>query len=210
MTGKKRKVKDEPIIIDQYLIPKLQEIVQHTQWPYKTNIDQLQMRDQAVVSFFILTGIRNSEHKQLRKKQTRIYKTHILIINVQPSKRGKLREEIVLPKTGGLSYFTLTFEKWLMQVPGDNDVLFPSADLNGKLHWDKPLSRKRVHWIIKTTTGFFPHWFRGVCETLYGKQIFKNDAWALKDFMGLIDLESTLPYVSSQWKQYEKNIFKVT
>jgi len=208
MNGK-RKVKDEPIILDQYLLPKLEEIVQKTQWDYKVNKEQLQERDKALVSFLILTGVRNSETQNIKKKQIRNYDTHILIANVQPSKHGNLRAEIILPKSGALAPFTRTFEVWLNQIPDDNSVIFPSANLNGDLLWDRALSRQRIHWIIKFTTGMFPHWFRGVCETIYGKQIFKNDAWALKDFMGLVNLDSTSAYVSGQWKHYEDNVFKV-
>lgn len=206
---KKRKVQDEPIILDNLLLPKLAQIVQKVAWDYKVNIDQLQLRDRALVCFYILTGIRNSEHKIIKKKQTRIYETHILIINVQPEKHGKLRPEIILPKSGGFASFTAIFQQWLEQVPDDNSILFPAANQRGQLNWSQGLSRQRVHWIIKKTTGMFPHWFRGVCETIYGKQIFQNDAWALKDFMGLVNLDSTSPYVSSQWKIHEKNVYKV-
>ena len=207
--NKKRKVKDEPIILDDLLLPKLEEIVQKTEWDYKVNKEQLQQRDKALVSFLILTGVRNSETQALRKKQFRNYETHILVVNVQPSKHGTLRAEIILPKNGAFAPFTKVFETWFKQIPNDNSVIFPSANLNGDFIWNKSLSRQRVHWIIKSTTGMFPHWFRGVCETIYGKQIFKNDAWALKDFMGLVNLDSTSPYVSGQWKQYEKNVYQV-
>ena len=210
MAGHKRKVKDEPIILDATFLPDLYQKILKIQWPYKTNRQQLQQRDQALAAFYLLTGIRNAEHQTIHKKQLRNYKTHILLVNVQPSKRGKLREEIILPKAGGLAPFTEIFEAWLTQVPDENSVLFPTAKKsNGQLQWDKPMQRGRIHNIIKSTTGLFPHWFRGACETIYGKQIFKNDAWALKDFMGLQRLDSTAPYVSSQWKIYEKNISKI-
>lgn len=208
-THTKRRVKDEPIILDEYLLPKLLQTINKVQWNYKTNKQQLQQRDQALTAFLLLTGIRNSEHQTIKKKQTRNYKTHILIVNIQPLKRGKLREEIILPKTGGLAPFTQIFEQWLTQIPHDENIIFPSANPQGQLNWNQPLSRQRTHWIIKTTTGMFPHWFRGVCETIYGKQIFNNDAWALKDFMGLVNLDSTSPYVSGQWSKYKQNIYDV-
>ena len=205
----KRKVKDEPIILDSEFYPHLETLLNNVNWPYKVNKDQLQQRDKALVAFFICTGIRNSEHQTIKRKQTRIYKTHILLVNVQPLKHGILREEIIFPKKGSLAPFTFIFEAWLKQVPSENSVLFPAASATGVLNWSKPLSRQRIHWIIKTQTGMFPHWFRGVCESIYGKQVFKNDAWALKDFMGLVNLESTSPYVSGNWKQHEKNIYTI-
>jgi len=208
--NKKRKVKDEPIVLDEYLLPNLEEMVNKAAWPYKVNENQLHQRDKALVSFLLLTGVRNSETQSIKKKQIRNYKTHILIVNVQPSKHGKLRAEIILPKTGAFAPFTAIFETWLKQIPTNDSVLFPTANLEGNLDWNRSLGRQRIHWIIKTTTGMFPHWFRGVCETIYGKQIFKNDAWALKDFMGLVNLDSTSAYVSGQWKHYEENVYKVS
>jgi integrase len=205
---KKRKVKDEPIILDEYFLDTLLETVQKVQWPYKVNAAQLHQRDQALTSFLILAGVRNSETQKIRKKQTRIYKTHILIVNIETVKRGNIREKVILPKQGGLAPFTKIFEDWLTQVPHEEAILFPSANANGTLNWKQPLNRNRVHWIIKTTCGKFPHWFRGVCETIHGQQFFKNDAWALQKYMGLKSLDSTSPYVSSPWEKYTKNILE--
>jgi hypothetical protein len=205
-------------------------MIEDVNWPYKVNQVQLHLRDQAIIAFTILVGIRASEFgglperkgktrtgkirvlpatQPLRKKQTRVYQTHILIVNVQPLKHGDLRDEIILPKSGVFAPFTAIIEEWLQQVPDEESVLFPSAiKATGKLNWEQPLRRSRIQWIIKSQTGMFPHWFRGICESVYGRIFFKNDAWALKKFMGLKNLESTSPYVEGQWKTYEKNIFK--
>ena len=64
-------------------------------------------------------------------------------------------------------------------------------------------------WIIKTMTDRFPHWFRSVCETIYGRLIFNSDAWKLKEFMGLRRLDSTTPYVQGSWEEDEEKIFKL-
>jgi len=209
MAGKKRSVKDEPIILDENFLPNLIQMVKKIQWPYKVNIEELQQRDQALAAFLILTGIRNREHQTIYKKQIRNYKTHILIVHVKPCKKGNLRQKIILPKTGCLAPLTAIFEKWLNKIPDDNTVLFPAANAHsGTLNWNKPLSTQRVHWIIKTTSGMFPHWFRGVCETMYGKQFLKNDIFALKEFMGVKNINNLTPYVEGQWEKYTKNIFK--
>ena len=213
----KRKVKDEPIFLDDRLLKELEVMIQKVMWPYKNNTELLQLRDKAMVAFFILTGIRNSEKNQLTRKMFRVYEDRILVVNIQPLKHGILRDEIILPKIGGLAPFTLIFEEWLNQIPlvdeSDkpiNCVIFPTATPSGSFAWNQPLGRQRFHWIIKSTTGLFAHWLRGVCESVYGKIIFKNDAWALKDFMGLVNLDSTSPYVSGQWKTYEKEVLKVS
>ena len=207
---KKRRVKDEPIILDEHFLTDLHQTITKTQYPYKVNMHQLTQRDQALTAFFILTGVRNSETQTIKKKQTRNYQTHILIKNIQSSKNGNLRDEIILPKTGGLAPFTQLFETWLNQIPDKENILFPAANINGQPNWNKPLSRQRIHRIIKTTTGMFPHWFRGVCETIYGKQIFQNDIYALQEFMGIKNLNSLTPYVNSQWRKYTQNIHNVT
>ncbi|MDR2719571.1 MAG: site-specific integrase [Nitrososphaerota archaeon] len=203
---KKRKVKDEPIILHQNFLEELQQMVEKTEWPYKTNSLKLQQRDRALISFLILTGVRNSETQKITKSQIYTHKTHLSIMNVQTLKHGDTRNEIILPKTGGLAPFTKIFNEWLNQIPHEQAILFPSANPDGTLNWNKPLSRNRIYGIIKETTGMFPHWFRGVCETIYGKQIFKNDIYALQEFMGVKNLQNLAPYVSGQWQRYTKNI----
>jgi integrase len=207
MAGKKRKVKDEPIILDENFIPNLLQTIKKVQWPYKTNLVQLQQRDQALVSFLILTGIRNGESQTIKKKQTRNYKNHILLVDVITSKNGNQRQKIILPKTGDLAPFTKIFEEWLNQIPEDNNVLFPAAiAATGTPNWNNPLGTNRVHHIIKYTNGLFPHWYRGVCETMYGRKFLKNDIYALKEFMGVKNINNLTPYVDGRWEQYTKNI----
>jgi isocitrate dehydrogenase len=62
--------------------------------------------------------------------------------------------------------------------------------------------------IMKATNGMFPHWFRDVCENLYGKKFFKNDLRALQEFMGIKNMNSLTPYVNGRWEQYEENLYK--
>lgn len=229
-TNRKRKVKDEPIILDEQLIPRLLKIIESANWNYKVNRQQLQQRDHALIAFITLTGVRDSEiggrpprpgkrkngnaytmpgTEAMRKKQMRNYPTHILIVNHQPLKHGNIRDEIILPKKGLLAPLTAIVEEWFKQLP-DNDeaCLFPRACVTGELLWERPLVRNRIFYIIHETTGYFPHWFRGVCETIYGKIIFENDAWALKDFMGLKNLDSTSSYVEGQWKRHIRNLYE--
>ena len=154
---KKRSVQDEPIILDESFLPNLLQTIKKIPWPYKVNSAQLQQRDQALTAFFLI-GTRNSEKQTIKKKQTYNYKNHILIANVKSLKNGNLRQKIILPKTGDLAPFTQIFEIWLTQVPDENSVLFPAANAaTGTLNWSKPLGRNRIHWIIKTTSGMFPH-----------------------------------------------------
>ena len=117
--------------------------------------------------------------------------------NVNTEKHGKMRGEIILPKKGNLARFTLIFEEWLAQVPSEDSFVFPSGNSNG-LNFLRPQTRSRSHRIIKSTTGKFPHWFRAVAENIYGRLVFGNNPYKLKDFMGLVNLESTTPYIQAQ------------
>jgi len=189
----------------------LKTIINLSGWPYKTNIALFKLRDRALICLLILTGLRISEALQLKKLQFRVYDKDIILANAQTVKRGLLRTKIVLPKIGKFATFTFVFEEWLREVPTPDSYIFPKGTSlrAGSFLWDKPLSTKRAFWIIKTTTGKFPHWFRAVCETVYGRLVFKSDAWKLKEFMGLKRLDSTSPYVKGTWEDNLADIYEL-
>lgn len=205
----KRAVKDIPIFLDQHMFfHNLEKLLKSIQWPYKENKEKLQCRDQALASLLILSGLRVSEALALKRIQFSDEEDRIILANVTTLKHGKLRAKIILPKEGRLSPFTRMFEQWLSQVPSEDDYVFPSArGFQGEINWKSSLHRQRAHNIFFKTIKRFPHWFRSVCETIYGKQVFKSDAWKLKDFMGLINLDSTSPYVQSSWEENTDRIF---
>jgi integrase len=207
----KRATKDIPIFVDENIYENLEKIIDFLEWGYKSSFRaKFLMRDKALVALLILTGCRISEALQLKRRQFRIYRTHILLKNVKTLKHGKLRDEIILPKKGKLATITATFEEWLNEIPEDQEAsfLFPTGTTKG-LHYNKPLTRFRANRIIKETTGKFPHWFRAVCENIYGKKVFASNAYKLKDFMGLVNLESTVPYVQADWTEDKEKIFKL-
>lgn len=201
----KRAVKDEPIFLDAELFNDLLRLVDKVKWNYKTNRELYARRDKALFCFLILSGCRVSEALILKKKQFRVYPNKIEVANVQTLKHGLLREKIFLPKLGSLKPFTYIFEDWLQTVPEDSNYIFPlgnSTGLNYKLH----IGRKRAFEIV-ALTGKFPHWARAVCANIYGKIVFKNDAWKLKEFMGWKNLDSSSSYVNGRWEEDEKRIF---
>lgn len=203
----KRAVADIPIFLDDQFFSQLQLIVESIKWPYKTMPRTYWTRDHALASTLILTGLRVSEALALHRSQLRDYPNRILLVNVHTLKHGLTRQKIVCPKTGRLAPFTHYLEKWLLEVPEDEDAcLFPRGSPQG-FQWHRPLSRYRAFWIIKTSVNRFPHWFRSVTETIYGRLVFKSDAWKLKDFMGLRRLDSTTPYVKGSWEDNEADIY---
>lgn len=204
----KRAVKDEPIFLNKNFFDKLLAKVNQMDWGYKKNREQLILRDKALVSLYILIGIRNREKEQLTKKlfSVNLKRKCIEVAPIQPMKHGQQRSDIILPLTGDLAPFTQIFLEWYNQIPTEESKVFPSANLQGKINWQITLSRYRTWKIIKDTTGLFPHYFRGVCETFMGKIVFKNDAWKLKEYMGLTNLNSTTSYVSGTWTENTKRL----
>jgi hypothetical protein len=162
----------------------------------------------------------------LRRKQIRVYPERLVILNVKTVKHGKLRPEIIFPKKGALTPFAEILEMWVKRLDSfgaDGETyLFPPAYPNTReaekndrekeanpFNFGKAMSTSRIWRIIKDTTRNFPHWYRAVCETLYGMVIFEGSAHMLKDRMGLTTLEATVPYVQSSYKEKEKNAEKL-
>lgn len=209
MHPKKRAVQNIPIFLDKNFIPDLVKTIEAIKMPYKTNVEELQCRDQALAALLTLSGLRVSEALRLKRLQFKVYDDRIILANASTLKHGLLRAKIILPKEGRLEPFTEIFERWLIQVPNEESYVFPSAKgFSSSFNWERPLRRAWAHRIIFLTTGKFPHWFRSVCETIYGRWIFDKDAWKLKEFMGLRSLDSTSPYVKGTWEEDEPNIFR--
>jgi integrase len=175
--------------------------------------ETLNVRDKALVSLLMLSGLRVSE--LLKLKLTQFYlegKDFIIIKDVETLKRGNLRDEVPLPKRGQLEVFTNHVEEWLIHIPHKDkhgkpidSFVIPSASGLG-IHFNKSLSRQRTHVIVKAITGKFPHYLRMLTESYYGR-IFRTN-WALKDFMGLTDLRSTEAYVKTDWHDYAEKMLE--
>lgn len=197
---KKRAVENEREFLS---FPELYEVITRNKWNYKTNVEVLQKRDMALMCVLALSGLRISEALLLKKEQFTESKDFIIIKNAMTVKNSRIREEIPLSKHGSAKPFTQAISNYLLLIPGFEDYVFPRASGVGIL-WNQHISRQRAHRIIKSLTNFYCHYFRGVCETKYGK-IFKNP-YALKDFMGLRDIRSTEPYVHIDWRDFKNSI----
>lgn len=224
MPGKKRKVSDVPINIedDPDFFPKLLQSIENMKMPYKHNAEQIQLRDQALVATFILTGLRNREKEQLHKggenKNISFFEKHNtqkdqkygIITGIQPEKKGAFRKKIWLPQKGTLAPFTEIFIKWYNLVPEDAKYFFPAVEKqSGKFLWNKPLGRHGTYKIIRKTTGKFPHWFRAVCANIYGRLLFDNNPYELCDFMGWKNLDSSKAYIASSWERHKREIMNL-
>jgi len=100
---KKRSVHDVPLFLDERLFEELRILVNRQGWNYKTDKEIYQLRDRALISILILTGLRISEALMLKRLQFRIYDDRIILVNVKTVKSGLIRRKITLPKEGKLA-----------------------------------------------------------------------------------------------------------
>ena len=91
----------------------LEQTIFRVQWPYKSeHKDTFVMRDCALVSFLIATGLRISEALTVNIVQFRDCSKKIVLYNVPTLKNGKVRKEIWITKQGGLSKINKFFIDW--------------------------------------------------------------------------------------------------
>jgi len=96
------------------LVKELTEIIEATNWDYKSEFrDLFRMRDKALVSLLLLSGLRISEALELKFSQVREQAKSFLLLSVVTKKRGYVREKIVMPKEGSLGKFAVTLRNGL-------------------------------------------------------------------------------------------------
>jgi len=170
-------------------------------WPYKTNWDFYQTRDKALMALLFLTAGRISEVLSLRKEQFdyEADKDFLIIRNMILVKRmrmrkGKpvkhrtapIRDEVPLPLSGSLCKFTRLAQDYLALLSEPKEQLFK-------------FKRHRAWQIVHYVTGEWCHWFRSQSESYYGKYVFISP-YALRDFVGVSDIESLGSYVKTDWR----------
>jgi len=94
-----RATSEIPIILDEKFYTDLEQTILKVQWPYKSeHKDTFIMRDRALVSFLIATGLRISEALTVKIEQFRDYPKKLVLFNVQTLKNGRVRKEIWITK----------------------------------------------------------------------------------------------------------------
>ena len=176
-------------------------------WPYKTNMEFYIKRDKALMCLLFLTAGRISEVLSLKKEQidSQADKNFIIIRNMILVKRLKtrkgkpvkhrtapIRDEVPLALKGPLSKFTRLVQDYLNLIEEPKEKLFK-------------FKRHRAWQIVNYVTGQWCHWFRSQAESYYGRYVF-NTPFALRDFVGVSDIESLGPYVKTQWRDYQDKL----
>ena len=182
-------------------------LITEKMWPYKERKEFYFKRDRALMSLLFLTAGRISEVLSLTKEQfdTQADKNFIIIRNMilvkwLKTRKGKpvkhrtapIRDEVPLPLKGPLSRFAEFVQECLRLINEPKDKLFK-------------FKRHRAWQIVNFVTGQWCHWFRSQAESYYGKYVF-NTPFALRDFVGVSDIESLGPYVKTQWRDYQSKL----
>jgi len=91
-----------------------------------------------------------------------------------------------------LSRSTKLVQEYLDLIDGSKEKLFK-------------FKRHRAWQIVNHVTGEWCHWFRSQAESYYGRYVFITP-FALRDFVGVSDIESLGPYVKTQWRDYQQRL----
>lgn len=202
--GVKRRTNED--IKQRLSLKQIYNLIKNRNWPYKTNLEFYHTRDRALMALLFLTAGRISEVLSLTRDQfdsdadkNFIIVRNMILVKRLRTRKGKpvkhttapIRDEVPLPLTGPLARFTNLVTEYL-DLLDEKEKLFK-------------FKRRRAWQIVKFTTGKWCHWFRSQSESYYGKYVFTS-AFALRDFVGVSDIESLGPYVKTQWKDYEDRL----
>lgn len=207
LIGVKRRTNED--IKERLGIKQIYDLMTSKEWPYKTQPDFYHTRDRALMSLLFLTAGRISEVLTLRKEQfdfeadeNFIVIRNMILVKRLKTRKGKpvrhrtapIRDEVPLPLKGPLSRFTKPVQDYLDLIEEPKEKLFE-------------FKRHRAWQIVNYITGQWCHWFRSQAESYYGKYVYSTP-FALRDFVGVSDIESLGPYVKTQWRDYKEKLLR--
>jgi len=183
------------------------------EWPYKADTFHLHRtedyvrRDRCLMALLFLTAGRISEVLSLTHEQfdfqadpNFVIIRNMILVKRLKTRKGKpvkhttspIRDEVALPLSGPLSKFTVLVNEYVQSLTDPEAKLFN-------------FGRRRAWQIVRHVTGKWCHWFRSQAESYYGKYVYTSP-FALRDFVGVTDIESLGPYVKTSWKDYEDRL----
>ena len=205
LVGVKRRTNED--IKKRLGIEQIYNLITSKTWPYKTQRDFYHRRDRALMALLFLTAGRISEVLSLTREQfdfeadgNFIIIRNMILVKRLRTRKGRpvkhrtapIRDEVPLPLKGPLSRFTMFVQDYLELLCDRKEELFK-------------FERHRAWQIVNHVTGQWCHWFRSQAESYYGKYVF-NTPFALRDFVGVSDIESLGPYVKTQWRDYRDRL----
>lgn len=202
LAGVKRRTLED---IKQHLsLQQIHSLITSKAWEYKTDWESYHRRDRCLMALLFLTAGRISEVLSLTREQfdfeadtNFIIIRNMILVKRLKTRKGKpvkhttspIRDEVALPLHGPLRKFTELIEDYVQTVSNPKAKLFS-------------FGRHRAWQIVNYITGEWCHWFRSQAESYYGKYVYTS-AFALRDFVGVTDIESLGPYVKTSWRDYE-------
>lgn len=188
-------------------LEQIHNLITSKTWPYKTDWENYYRRDRCLMALLFLTAGRISEVLSLTREQfdfeadrNFVIVRNMILVKRLKTRKGKpvkhttapIRDEVALPLHGPLSKFTLLIEDYVQSLIDPKQKLFV-------------FGRRRAWQIVRFTTSKWCHWFRSQAESYYGKYVYTS-AFALRDFVGVTDIESLGPYVKTSWRDYEDKL----
>lgn len=176
-------------------------------WPYKIDMENYIRRDRCLMALLFLTAGRISEVLSLTREQfdfqadpNFVIIRNMILVKRLTTRKGKpvkhttspIRDEVALPVSGPLSKFTEIVEDYVLSLQDPKQKLFP-------------FGRRRAWQLVRFITDKWCHWFRSQAESYYGKYVYTS-AFALRDFVGVTDIESLGPYVKTEWRDYQDKL----
>jgi hypothetical protein len=200
--SRKRTLKD----IHEWLsAQQLYTLITGKSWPYKTDIQHYQVRDKALMAIDFVGAFRNNEPlKTLKKNNFEDTNGWLILHSGKISKRSSkliakygsritTRTDIKFPKfTHPLQPFTDLVLTYLEQLAND-EPLFKFGE-------------RRHHQIVMHDTGMWVHWLRAMGENWYGHNVFINDPVNLAKFVGVINVQSVMPYTGFDEESYDERM----
>jgi len=199
--------------ITEYLTPEqLYKLITSKTMTYHTTPKFYHVRDRALMGMAVLSAGRINEILSLQKSQfdTEESARYVVVQNMKISKRKKETVEkygshvarrwaFILPLSTDRNVYE--YPKLARLVPFSNLVVAHLKQIreDAKLF---PFSTRWAYTIINTVTGMFPHWFRAQSEMIYGGIL--KDSVKLAKFVGVVKVESVLPYVGFDYKEMVK------
>ena len=194
-------------------------------WPYKSTAkEELIKRDRALMAIDFVGAFRNNEplafHTNpisgkeeknptpLKKKNFEETPNMLILHGGNISKRAKrllikhggritIREDIAFPKyTHPLQPFTDLVLNYLETLEPE-DVLFPFGE-------------RRHHQIVYAITGLWPHSLRALGENWVGHNIFRGDPFNMAKWVGVLNIQSILPYIGLDESDYVARLKKAS
>jgi len=177
------------------------KLITNKTWPYKVNMKYYYARDKALMAIDFVGAFRNNEPlKVLKKSSFEDTPAWLILRGGKISKRSKkllarhgaritVRSNISFPKfTHPLQPFTDLVLDYLAMLEPDS-VLFRFRE-------------RRHHQIVMQATDKWVHWLRAMGENWYGHNVFINDPVSLAKFIGVVNVQSVMPYTAFDEASY--------